>query len=102
MGKPMARNLIKKGFSLLVHDRAAEPVAEIVAAGARDAGSLAGCAEASVVVTMLPDTPDVEAVLFGDDGLAGAMRPGSVLIDMSTISPIATRDFAARLAEHGV
>ncbi len=102
MGKPMARNLIKKGFSLLVHDRAAEPVAEIVAAGARDAGSLAGCAEASVVVTMLPDTPDVEAVLFGEGRLAGAMRPGTVLVDMSTISPIATRDFAARLAERGV
>ncbi len=102
MGRPMARNLLKAGFPLLVHDRLREPVAEIVAAGARDAGSLAGCAQARIVITMLPDTPDVEAVLFGEDGLAGAMRPGSVLVDMSTISPIATRDFAARLAEHGV
>jgi 2-hydroxy-3-oxopropionate reductase len=102
MGKPMARNLIKGGFSLIVHDRIAEPVAEVVAAGARQADSLAACAEADVVVTMLPDTPDVEAVLFGGGRLAEAMRPGTVLVDMSTISPIATRDFAARLAERGV
>jgi 2-hydroxy-3-oxopropionate reductase len=102
MGRPMARNLLKAGFPLLVHDRLREPVAEIVAAGARDAGSLSGCAEARLVVTMLPDTPDVEAVLFGGAPLPGAMRPGSVLVDMSTISPIATRDFCARLAGGGV
>ncbi len=102
MGRPMARNLLKHGFQLLVHDRVPAAVADLVSAGARDAGSLAGCARAAFVITMLPDTTDVEAVLFGEGKLAEAMQPGSVLVDMSSIAPIATRDFAARLAERGI
>jgi 2-hydroxy-3-oxopropionate reductase len=77
-------------------------VSEAVSAGARDAGSLKGVAEAEIVVTMLPDTPEVEAVLLGPGGLANAMRAGSVLVDMSTISPIATRSFADLLRERGI
>ncbi len=102
MGRRMAANLLKAGFALRVHDRDRAAVVDLVALGAADAGSLAGAAEADVVVVMVPDTPDVEAVVFGDGGLASAMRPGAVLVDMSSISPIATRDFAARLAERGI
>ncbi|MFW6076494.1 MAG: NAD(P)-dependent oxidoreductase [Hyphomicrobiales bacterium] len=102
MGQRMAANLLKAGFPLLVHDLNRSAVEHLVALGARDAGSLSGVGEAEVVITMLPDTPDVEAVLFGDDGLAAAMASGSTLIDMSSVSPIATRRIAADLAGRGV
>ncbi|HET7237107.1 MAG TPA: 2-hydroxy-3-oxopropionate reductase [Actinomycetota bacterium] len=103
MGKPMARNLLGAGFPLTVHSRSAPPVDELVGAGAARASSPAEVAAASdVVVTMLPDTPDVEAVLFGDDGIASGASEGSLLIDMSTIDPIATRGYAERLAGLGV
>ncbi|WGF87997.1 2-hydroxy-3-oxopropionate reductase [Marinivivus vitaminiproducens] len=102
MGRWMAANLIKAGFRLVVHDLNRAAVDEVTGKGGVDGGSIAGVAAADIVVTMLPDTPDVETVLFGPDGLAGAMRSGSVLIDMSSISPIATRRFAADLAERGI
>ena len=98
----MARNLLKAGFDLIVHDVNSAAVSDAVAAGARDGKSLAGVAEADIVVAMLPDTPDVEAVLLGPGGLASSMRRGSVLIDMSTISPIATRSFAEQLRGRGI
>lgn len=102
MGRRMAANLLKAGFPLAVHDLNRSAVEELAGMGAADAGSIAGAANADVVVTMLPDTPDVEAVLFGPDGLARVMRAGSVLIDMSSISPMATRRFARDLAGRGV
>lgn len=103
MGKPMARNLLRAGYRLVVHNRSRAPVEELVALGATDGGSPAGVGQtADVVITMLPDTPDVEQVVFGPQGLVEGMRPGSVLIDMSTISPTATRTFAQRLAKRGI
>jgi 2-hydroxy-3-oxopropionate reductase len=103
MGRPMAANLLKAGFSLAVHDLDPASVGALVAQGARQAGSIAAVgAGADVVVTMLPDTPDVEAVLFGSGGLEQSMRAGSILVDMSSISPVATRDFATRMAARGV
>lgn len=102
MGRPMARNLLKAGFELIVHDVNGAAVADAVAAGARERKSLAGVAEAEIVVTMLPDTADVQAVLMEPGGLLDAMRPGSVLVDMSTISPSATRSFAEHLRGRGV
>ena len=102
MGRRMAINLRKAGFTLTVHDLNRAAVAELVEAGATDAGSIAGAAAADIVVTMLPDTPDVEAVVHGDTGLAATMRRGSVLIDMSSISPTATQAMAAMLAEKGI
>ncbi len=102
MGRPMARNLLKAGFDVIVHDLNTAAAGEAVAAGARDGKTLEGVAEAGIVVTMLPDTPDVETVLLGPGGLGEAMRAGSVLVDMSTISPIATRSFAAHLNARGV
>jgi 2-hydroxy-3-oxopropionate reductase len=102
MGRPMAANLLKAGFRPAVHDLNRAAVDALVALGATDAGSIANFASADIVITMLPDTPDVEAVLLGSSGLAQAMRPGSILIDMSSISPVETRRFAATLAERGI
>jgi 2-hydroxy-3-oxopropionate reductase len=103
MGKPMARNLLGAGFDLVVHSRSAGPVDEVVEAGARRGSSPAEVAGAcDTLITMLPDTPDVETVLFGDAGAAAALRPRSLAVDMSTISPLATRDIAARLAASDV
>ena len=101
MGRPMALRLLEAGFALTVHSRSPEPVAELVAAGAARAGSGEEVASAvDVVITMLPDTPDVEEVLFGPDGVAAGVGAGSVVIDMSTIDPAATRGFSTRLTGH--
>ena len=88
MGRPMAHNLLKAGLHLTVHNRSRGAVDELVGAGAKSATSAAEVARASeVTITMLPDTPDVETVALGEDGvLAGAQR-GSYYVDMSTIAP---------------
>src|SRR5262249_13552859 len=96
MGKPMALNLLKRGFPVVAHSRSAPPVDEVVRAGATRASAPAAVArQATRIITMLPDSPDVELVLEGANGVFSAMKPGTILIDMSTISPIVTR----RLAE---
>lgn len=102
MGKPMARNLLTRGFALVVHSRSPGPVAEVVAAGAEAAGSPADVARQSdVILTMVPDSPDVESILEGPNGVFGALRPGSLIIDHSTISPAVARRLAARAAALG-
>jgi len=103
MGAAMAANLQRAGFPLTVWNRTASRAESLRAAGASVAASpreLAGGVD--IVVCCLSDTPDVEAVLFGQDGLASGGRPGGLVIDCSTISPSATRGFAARLAEQGL
>jgi 2-hydroxy-3-oxopropionate reductase len=103
MGKPMASNLLAAGFPLTVHNRGRDPVAELVAGGAKAAQSPRDVATASdVVITMLPDSPDVEAVVFGPDGIAEGIREGALYIDMSTIGPATSRKIAADLSERGV
>ncbi|MCX6623068.1 MAG: NAD(P)-dependent oxidoreductase [Acidobacteria bacterium] len=98
MGAPMAAHLIQAGHQLTVCDRAPRRIE-----GATVASTPADAARASeVLITMLPDTPDVEQVLFGTAGAAETLQPGAVAIDMSTISPQATTGFAARLAAQGV
>ena len=102
MGKPMAANLIKAGHTLIVHNRSRGPVDEVVALGARAASSPSDVArDATVVITMLPDTPDVELVLAGERGVFSALKPKSVVIDMSSISPIATRRLASTALTQG-
>lgn len=92
MGAPMARNILKKGHALVVFDVAPAPVAALVAAGAQAAASPREVAErADVVITMLPDAPDVERVAGGPDGVLAGLAPGKVWIDMSTIDPATTR-----------
>jgi 2-hydroxy-3-oxopropionate reductase len=99
----MAEHLVGAGYPLTVHSRSQPPVDQLVAAGARRAVSGADVAAAAeVVITMLPDTPDVEAVLFGSDGVVSGASAGSLVVDMSTIDPGATRSFADRLAGHGI
>jgi 2-hydroxy-3-oxopropionate reductase len=98
----MALNLRRAGFELVVHSRSRPPVDELVAAGARATDSPAAVARATdVIITMLPDTPDVERVIEGPDGVLDGLRPGSVVIDMSSISPDATRRLAGRVAAVG-
>jgi 2-hydroxy-3-oxopropionate reductase len=102
MGKPMARNLLKENHRLVVHSRSRGPVDELVGAGAEGARTPADVAgQSTVVITIVPDTPDVEQVLTGDHGVLATLRPGSLVIDMSSISPAATRRLAARVAERG-
>src|SRR5215831_67662 len=103
MGKPMARNLLAAGFDVTVHSRSPGPVDEVVADGASRASSPAEVARASdVVITMLPDTPDVESVLVGEDGVLDAAAAGSIVLDMSTIDPSSAVAFATALRDAGV
>ncbi|MFN9744582.1 MAG: 2-hydroxy-3-oxopropionate reductase [Betaproteobacteria bacterium] len=101
MGAPMCGHLIAAGHAMTVHTRSKVPEA-ITAAGARSAASAKAVAEQSeIVFLMLPDTPDVERVLFGDGGVAAGLKPGTLVVDMSSISPMATKDFAARIRALG-
>jgi 3-hydroxyisobutyrate dehydrogenase len=103
MGSAMAANLLRAGFVLTVWNRTASKTDSLVAAGARRAESPAKLASVCDVVCInVTDTPDVEAVLFGPDSLSEGAKRGLVVIDHSTISPVATRDFARRLAEQSV
>jgi 2-hydroxy-3-oxopropionate reductase len=103
MGKPMARNLLKAGYPLVVHSRSRGPVDEIVKAGARAATSPRDvAAQCEVLITMLPNSPDVEQVALGKDGIVEGARRGLVLVDMSTISPIVSRKVGEALAPRGV
>jgi 2-hydroxy-3-oxopropionate reductase len=103
MGKPMALNLIKGGRRLCVHARRAESMAPLVEAGASALDSPAAVAEqADIIFTMVSDTPDVEQVILGERGILSKGRRGSVVVDMSTISPTATRRMANQLAGAGI
>ena len=96
MGKPMARNLLKAGYSLIVHNRSRAAVNELEKEGAKAAGSPREIAtQTAIIITMLPDSPDVEQVYAGAQGLFVGAKPGTLLIDMSTISPVVARRLAA-------
>jgi len=103
MGGAMAANLRRAGFPLTVWNRSAGRAAELLELRAVQGASPAAVAEASdVVVICVSDSPDVEAVLFGPEGVSAGASPGTLVVDSSTISPTASRDFAARLAAQGV
>jgi 2-hydroxy-3-oxopropionate reductase len=98
----MARNLLKKGFPLVVHSRSRGPVNDLAAAGALPADTPAGVARrAARIVTMLPDGPDVEAVLEGPDGVFAGMQRGTIVIDCSSIAPATAQRLARAAAERG-
>jgi 2-hydroxy-3-oxopropionate reductase len=102
MGKPMAKNLIKAGHSLVVYNRSRGAVDEVVASGAKAGRSPADVArQATIVITMVPDTADVELVLTGSDGVLSTVQRGAIVIDMSSISPSATQQLAKLAAEKG-
>ena len=103
MGRPMAKNLLKAGYSLVVHSRSQSPVDDVVAAGAAKGTSPKDVASrCDVLITMLPNSPDVELVALGKDGIIEGARPGLVFVDMSTISPIVSQKVGAALAAKGV
>ena len=102
MGKPMAANLLKAGYPVVVHSRSQGPVEELVAQGARKGTSPADVARQSTrVITMVPDSPDVERVLAGPDGVFSALQPGTIVIDMSSIAPGVARRLAEKAASLG-
>ncbi len=103
MGKPMASHLVAAGHTVQVYDLFPEPVKELCTKGAKACRSSKEVAQKSnILFIMVPDTPDVEAVLFGPDGLAEGLKSGSIVVDMSSISPMATKEFAKKLAAMGV
>jgi 2-hydroxy-3-oxopropionate reductase len=102
MGRPMALNLLKRGFPVIAHNRSRGSVDIVTAAGAQGADSPADVARQSTcIITMLPDGPDVETVLTAARGVFSAIQPGSVIVDMSTIAPATARRLAAAAAAHG-
>jgi len=102
MGRPMAKNLLKAGYPLVVHSRSPAPVDDVVAHRAERGTSPADVARrATRIITMLPDSPDVEQVLEGPDGVFSAVQPGTIIIDCSSIAPTAARHLAERARSAG-
>lgn len=103
MGKPMASHLVAAGHTVHVCDLVEESVKHLCLLGAKACNCCKEIAQKSdIIFIMVPDTPDVEAALFGAEGVAEGLKPGSIVVDMSSISPIATKEFAKRLAAMGV
>ncbi len=103
MGKPMAMNLLKAGYQLTVYDIRPEPVREVVAAGAAEGRCSEDVAKKSeVIITMLPNSPDVKDAVLGEHGVLTGAKPGSILIDMSSIAPLVSKEVAAKVAKKGV
>ena len=103
MGRPMAKNVVKAGYEVTVFDFNQEAIDDLVAHGAKAADSgKAAAQEADVGITMLPNSPNVEAALFAENGIAEGLRPGATVIDMSSIAPKASQAFAERLAKQEV
>ena len=103
MGKPMARNLLKAGYSLTVYNRSAAPVEELVSQGAKGAASNKEvAANSDKIVTMLPDSEDSEKAILGPDGVLEGARPDSIVIDMSSIAPLVSQRIAAECAKKDV
>jgi len=102
MGKPMARNLVKAGYPLVVHNRSRGAVEELTKEGARPAtGPQEVASQSELVITMLPDSPDVELVYAGERGIFAGVKPGTLLVDMSSISPIVARKLAQQAQKQG-
>jgi len=103
MGKPMAKNLLKAGYSLTVYDVRAEPMEELVTDGARMAASSREvAAQTDKIITMLPDSADSERAILGSEGVLEGARHGSIVIDMSSIAPLVSQKIAAECAQKGV
>ena len=103
MGKPMSKNLIKAGYDLTVCDINSAAVNELVALGARFAATPKDvAAQTEIVITMLPNSPQVKAVILGKDGVIDGARPGTLVVDMSSIAPLAAQEVAKALADKGI
>lgn len=103
MGKPMSKNLLKAGYELVVNDRNTVAVAELVALGAEMAETAKEVAEKTdIIVTMLPNSPHVKSVCLGENGISSGAKAGTIVIDMSSIAPLASREVSAELAKFGI
>jgi 2-hydroxy-3-oxopropionate reductase len=103
MGKPMAKNLLKAGYELVVFDVVEAPLKEVVAAGAKAATSPSDVAsQCEIIITMLPNSPHVRKAILGKGGVIEGVKSGSIVVDMSSIAPLASREVAAELAAKGV
>jgi 2-hydroxy-3-oxopropionate reductase len=103
MGKPMAMNLLKAGYDLTVYDIRSEPVNEVVAAGAEEGRCSEDVAKKSeVIITMLPNSPEVKEAVLGEHGVLDGAKPSTILIDMSSIAPLVSKEVAAKAQEKGV
>ncbi|MEJ2649883.1 MAG: 2-hydroxy-3-oxopropionate reductase, partial [Sedimentisphaerales bacterium] len=103
MGKPMAKNLLKAGYSLTVYDIVPEAVADVVKEGAQKGSSSKDVASKSdIVITMLPNSPEVKEAVLGQDGVLDGAKAGTILIDMSSIAPLASQEVSAKAKEKGV
>ncbi len=103
MGRGMVKNLLGSGFSVTIYARNPEKVQDVIQAGATLAESLHAVAEScAIIITMVPNTPEVEEVILGENGLLSGAKPGTIIVDMSTISPATSRKVAALCAEKGV
>lgn len=103
MGKPMARNLLKAGHKLIVYDIVPQSVDEIMSEGAEGGRSAKDVAEkCELVITMVPNSPHVKAAIFGENGVADGIKPGSLVVDMSSIDPGVSREVGKGLKEKGV
>src|ERR687896_715959 len=103
MGRPMAKNLMEAGYELVVHNRSPEKAEELAKEGNATAAASPGqVAQAcDIVIAMLPDSPDVEAVVAGEGGVLEGIRDGALLVDMSTISPVVTKELSEMVREKG-
>ena len=102
MGRPMAKNLLKAGYSLVVFDLNKEPVEDLVRSGASAGSSSRDVAERTeVIITMVPDSPEVKEVILGKNGVREGIKPGSLVIDMSSINPLVSREIAKELKTNG-
>lgn len=103
MGKPMAKNLLKAGYKLAVFDINNEVVREVAAAGANEGKSAADvAAQSDLIITMLPNSPEVEQVVLGNDGVLATAQPGTILVDMSSIAPLVSRKLSDKLNAKGI
>lgn len=103
MGKPMSKNLIKAGYELVVLDRNPSAVQELLGAGATTANTPKDvAAQADIVITMLPNSPQVKELALGENGIIEGAKPGTILVDMSSIAPLVSREIAAKLADKGI
>lgn len=102
MGKPMAKNLVKAGYDVMVSDRKKAPVEELVALGASGGTNTEIGDQCDLVMTMVPNSPQVKEVMLGEDGVGAHMKPGSIFVDMSSINPIASKEVAAELAKRDI
>ena len=102
MGKPLAKNMLKAGYDLTVNDLNQAAVQEIVSCGAKAATNNEIGETCDLVMTMVPNSPQVKAVMLGEDGVAAHMRPGTTFIDMSSINPVASKEIAAELAKKNI